>query len=189
WSCPGTVAESACHSSNVCLSTHSHFMFQHAGTEKSVFPLPEPQDLFQAAQVKFEDITKDIRKLKRDLTACEKDVHKVCANSSEEHLQPFQEKMEGFISDQRITENEQIETELCSESCVSDYFGSKPKAGEKEVAPSHVFMLWYEFCNDFKNTWIRQNKNISKEREEQGLAASLAPSLGPITHTHTHTLT
>lgn len=42
-------------------------MFQHAGTEKSVFPLPEPQDLFQAAQVKFEDITKDVRKLKRDL--------------------------------------------------------------------------------------------------------------------------
>uniref|UniRef100_A0A3B4TLE3 Si:ch1073-209e23.1 n=1 Tax=Seriola dumerili TaxID=41447 RepID=A0A3B4TLE3_SERDU len=46
------------------------------------------------------------------------------------------------------------------------YFGSKPKAGEKEVAPSHVFMLWYEFCNDFKNTWIRQNKNISKELKE-----------------------
>ena len=41
---------------------------QHAGTEKSMFPLPDPQDFFQAAQVKFEDITKDIRKLKRDLT-------------------------------------------------------------------------------------------------------------------------
>uniref|UniRef100_A0A3B4WZW1 Formin 1 n=1 Tax=Seriola lalandi dorsalis TaxID=1841481 RepID=A0A3B4WZW1_SERLL len=124
---------------------------EHAGTEKSVFPLPEPQDLFQAAQVKFEDITKDIRKLKRDLTACEKDVHKVCANSSEEHLQPFQEKMEGFISAGDFQD-------------MVSYFGSKPKAGEKEVAPSHVFMLWYEFCNDFKNTWIRQNKNISKER-------------------------
>lgn len=44
------------------------------------------------------------------------------------------------------------------------YFGIKPKSGEKEVAPSYVFMLWYEFCTDFKNTWIRQNKNISKER-------------------------
>lgn len=42
--------------------------FQHAGTEKSVFPMPETQDFFQAAQVKFEDLTKDIRKLKRDLT-------------------------------------------------------------------------------------------------------------------------
>lgn len=33
-----------------------------------MFPLPEPQDFLQAAQVKFEDLTKDIRKLKRDLT-------------------------------------------------------------------------------------------------------------------------
>lgn len=44
------------------------FWFQHAGTDKSVFPMPEPQDFFQAAQVKFDDLTKDIRKLKRDLT-------------------------------------------------------------------------------------------------------------------------
>lgn len=31
------------------------------------------------------------------LLACEKDVEKVCANSSDEHLQPFKEKMEGFV--------------------------------------------------------------------------------------------
>uniref|UniRef100_A0A8K9XAE9 Formin 1 n=1 Tax=Oncorhynchus mykiss TaxID=8022 RepID=A0A8K9XAE9_ONCMY len=42
---------------------------EHAGTDKSAFPLPEPQDFFLAAQVKFEDLTKDMRKLKRDLTA------------------------------------------------------------------------------------------------------------------------
>eukprot|EP00064_Thunnus_orientalis_P011684 superscaffoldBa00001710_g11715 len=71
---------------------------KHAGTDKSVFPMPEPQDFFQAAQVKFDDLTKDIRKLKRDLTACERDVQKVCTNSTEEHLQPFKEKMEGFVS-------------------------------------------------------------------------------------------
>ncbi|KAF7252066.1 Formin [Varanus komodoensis] len=40
---------------------------KEAGTDKSVFPLPEPQDFFQASQVKFEDIIKDLRKLKRDL--------------------------------------------------------------------------------------------------------------------------
>lgn len=32
------------------------------------------------------------------LPACEKDVQKVCANSSEENLQPFKDKMESFIS-------------------------------------------------------------------------------------------
>lgn len=41
---------------------------QDAGTDKSVFPLPEPQDFFLAAQVKFDDLFKDMRKLKRDLT-------------------------------------------------------------------------------------------------------------------------
>uniref|UniRef100_A0A4W5JM23 Uncharacterized protein n=1 Tax=Hucho hucho TaxID=62062 RepID=A0A4W5JM23_9TELE len=41
---------------------------ENAGTERSVFPLPEPQDVFLAAQVKFEDITKDLRQLRQDLT-------------------------------------------------------------------------------------------------------------------------
>lgn len=43
-------------------------MFQDAEPDKSVFPLPEPQDLFHAAQVKFEDLLKDLRKLKKELT-------------------------------------------------------------------------------------------------------------------------
>lgn len=36
-----------------------------------MFPLPEPQDLFLAAQVKFEDLSKDLRKLQRDLAGNE----------------------------------------------------------------------------------------------------------------------
>uniref|UniRef100_A0A8C5HCJ7 Formin-like n=1 Tax=Gouania willdenowi TaxID=441366 RepID=A0A8C5HCJ7_GOUWI len=120
---------------------------KHAGTEKSTFPLSEPQDFFQAAQVKFEDLTKDARKLKRDLTG-RSEVQKVCSNSSEEHLQPFKEKMESFIS----AGGSRLFDDMVS------YFGVKPKSGDKEVAPGYVFMLWYEFCNDFKNTWIRQSK-------------------------------
>ncbi|XP_070776194.1 formin-like [Enoplosus armatus] len=140
---------------------------KHAGTDKSVFPLPEPQDFFQAAQVKFDDLAKDIRKLKKDLTACEKDVQKVCASSSEEHLQPFMEKMEGFISaaqKEHSAEEYRLNAAQKSFQDTVSYFGVKPKSGEKEVAPSHIFMLWYEFCNDFKNSWVRQSKTISKER-------------------------
>lgn len=140
---------------------------EHAGTEKSVFPLPEPQDFFLAAQVRFEDLIKDIRKLKRELTACEKDVQRVCANSSDENLQPFREKMEAFLTtaqkdhaaeDDRLTAAQESFQDMVS------YFGLKPKSGEKDVAPNFVFMLWYEFCSDFKNTWNRESKNISKER-------------------------
>lgn len=140
---------------------------EHAGTEKSEFPLPEPQDFLQASQVKFDDLTKDIRKLKKDLAACEKNVQKVCENSSEEHLQPFKDKMEGFISTaqkEHSDEEELLNVAQKSFQDVVSYFGVKPKPGEQEVTTSHVFMLWYEFGNDFKNTWIRENKTISKER-------------------------
>jgi len=41
---------------------------QNAGTEKSIFPLPEPQDVFLSSQVKFDDLSKDLRKMYRDLT-------------------------------------------------------------------------------------------------------------------------
>lgn len=44
------------------------------------------------------------------------------------------------------------------------FFGLKPKAEEKEVTSGHFFMLWFEFCADFKARWKRENKIISKER-------------------------
>lgn len=140
---------------------------KHAGTDKSVFPLPEPQDFFQAAQVKFDDLTKDVKKLKRDLTACEKNVEKVCQNSSDEYIQPFKSKMEDFITaaqKDHMTEEDRLDTAQKRFLDVVRYFGLKAKTGEKEVTPNYIFMLWFEFCNDFKNTWKKQSKNISKER-------------------------
>ncbi|KTG41670.1 hypothetical protein cypCar_00031784 [Cyprinus carpio] len=125
------------------------------------------EDLFHAAQVKFEDLAKDLRKLKKELTACVKEVEQVCENSSEEHLQPFKDKMETFVSTAQSeyeTEDEQLQEAQKSFQDTVMYFGLRPKSGEKEVSPNFIFMLWYEFCNDFKSTWNRENKNISKER-------------------------
>ncbi|XP_062863973.1 formin-like [Trichomycterus rosablanca] len=138
-----------------------------AGTDKSIFPLPEPQDLFLAAQVKFEDLTKDMRKLKKDLTACEKDVDKVCANSSEEHLQPFKDKIDAFITtakEKYASEEDQLNAVQKSFQDMVAYLGVKPKSGEKEVAPNYIFLLWFEFCNDFKNVWKLESKIISQEK-------------------------
>uniref|UniRef100_A0A673H6Z5 FH2 domain-containing protein n=1 Tax=Sinocyclocheilus rhinocerous TaxID=307959 RepID=A0A673H6Z5_9TELE len=148
--------------------------------EKSVFPLPEPQDLFHAAQVKFEDLAKDLRKLKKELTACVKEVEQVCENSSEEHLQPFKDKMETFVS---TGEADIMLTDFPCFSCSFQemvmYFGLRPKSGEKEVSPSFIFMLWYEFCNDFKSTWNRENKKESGDEEDQRKQS------GEKTHKHT----
>lgn len=49
-----------------------HLCFcQDAGKEQCIFPLPDPQDLFQASQMKFEDFQKDLRKMKKDLRGTE----------------------------------------------------------------------------------------------------------------------
>ncbi|XP_071665443.1 formin-1 isoform X2 [Patagioenas fasciata] len=140
---------------------------KEAGTDKSIFPLPEPQDLFQASQVKFEDLIKDLRKLKRDLEASEKQMKLVCRESSEEHLQPFKDKLEEFFQkakEERKKEESSLENaQKCFEETVG-YFGIKPKPGEKEISPNYVFTVWYEFCSDFKTIWKRESKSISKER-------------------------
>ncbi|PKU46317.1 formin-1 [Limosa lapponica baueri] len=140
---------------------------KEAGTDKSIFPLPEPQDFFQASQVKFEDLIKDLRKLKRDLEASENQMKLVCRESSEEHLQPFKEKLEEFFQkakEERKKEESSLENaQKCFEETVG-YFGIKPKPGEKEITPNYVFTVWYEFCSDFKTIWKRESKSISKER-------------------------
>ncbi|XP_057199134.1 formin-2 isoform X2 [Triplophysa rosa] len=71
---------------------------EDAGKETCVYLLPEPHDLFQASQMKFEDFQRDLRKLRKDLNACSAETKKVCNVSSEQHLQPFKDKMEEFLT-------------------------------------------------------------------------------------------
>ncbi|XP_037358054.1 formin-1 isoform X3 [Talpa occidentalis] len=140
---------------------------QEAGTEKSVFPLPEPQDFFLASQVKFEDLIKDLRKLKRQLEASEKQMAVVCKESPREYLQPFKDKLEEFFQKaqkEHKMEESHLENAQKSFEATVGYFGMKPKSGEKEITPNYVFMVWYEFCSDFKTIWKRESKSISKER-------------------------
>uniref|UniRef100_A0A8C0PHS5 Formin 2 n=1 Tax=Canis lupus familiaris TaxID=9615 RepID=A0A8C0PHS5_CANLF len=138
--------------------------------EQCVFPLPEPQDLFQASQMKFEDFQKDLRKLKKDLKACEVEAGKVYQVSSKEHIQPFKENMEQFIIqakiDQEAEENSLTETHKCFLETTA-YFFMKPKIGEKEVSPNVFFSIWHEFSSDFKDFWKKENKLILQERVKE----------------------
>ncbi|KAI4876967.1 hypothetical protein NFI96_013284, partial [Prochilodus magdalenae] len=142
---------------------------EDAGRETCVYPLPEPQDLFQASQMKFDDFQRDLRKLRKDLNTCSSETEKVCAGSSVEHLQPFKNKMEKFLSLAR-TELEDQEKQLSGTQKsfveLSLFFSVKPKAGEKEVSPNTFFSLWHEFSTDFKELWKRENKRLLKERSD-----------------------
>ncbi|XP_016384671.1 formin [Sinocyclocheilus rhinocerous] len=149
------------------VSYYLRHLDKNAGTEKSIFPLPEPQDVFLSSQVKFDDLSKDLRKLNRDLTVCEKDVLTVCTNSSHEHVHPFKVKMDFFIGNAQkelITVEHQVISAHKSFCDLVEYFGLKPRSGEPEILPGHVFTLWFEFCSDFKIRWKRENKVISKQR-------------------------
>nr|XP_020459527.1 formin-like [Monopterus albus] len=149
------------------VSYYLHNVDKNAGTDQSTFPLPEPPDVFLAAQVNFDDLNTDLIQLGQDLTRCEKDIQKVCSNSPEEHLQPFKDKMEAFVLSAQKEQAEASCQLMTAQKSFKDlvlYFGLKPRTGEKEVTASHFFLLWFEFCADFKVRWKRENKNISKER-------------------------
>ncbi|EDL13214.1 formin 2, partial [Mus musculus] len=143
---------------------------EDAGKEQCVFPLAEPQELFQASQMKFEDFQKDLRKLKKDLKACEAEAGKVYQVSSAEHMQPFKENMEQFISQAKIDQESQeaalTETHKCFLETTAYYF-MKPKLGEKEVSPNVFFSVWHEFSSDFKDAWKKENKLILQERVKE----------------------
>ncbi|XP_018581599.2 formin-2 isoform X2 [Scleropages formosus] len=140
---------------------------EDAGKETCVYPLPEPQDLFQSSQMKFEDFQKDLRKLRKDLNACTTEAERVCGVSSEEHLQPFKDNMEAFLS-QAKTDLEAQEMQLMETHKIfldlTVFFSVKPKMGEKEVSPLTFFSVWHEFSTDFKDMWKRENKLILQER-------------------------
>uniref|UniRef100_A0A8C3AV79 FH2 domain-containing protein n=1 Tax=Cyclopterus lumpus TaxID=8103 RepID=A0A8C3AV79_CYCLU len=122
-----------------------------AGRETCVYPLPEPHDLFQSSQMKFEDFQKDLNRLKKDLRACTSEVEKVCKVSDEGNLQPFKDNMEDFLA-----QGEKVKREL--------FFSVKAKSGEKEPSPNTLFCVWHEFSSDFKDQWKKENKVILKER-------------------------
>ncbi|XP_071001883.1 formin-2-like [Oncorhynchus clarkii lewisi] len=140
---------------------------QDAGRETCLYPLPEPQDLFQASQMKFEDFQKDLTRLKKDLRACNTEVEKVCQVSSEDHLQPFKDKMEEFLS-QAKSELEVQETQLSDTHKLflelTVFYQVKAKMGEKEVSPHTFFSVWHDFSSDFKDLWKKENKMILQER-------------------------
>ncbi|XP_036403053.1 formin-2-like [Megalops cyprinoides] len=135
--------------------------------EEAGYPLPEPHDLFQASQMKFEDFQKDLRKLRKDLNACSAETERVCRDSTDHHLQPFKDRMEEFLCRAK-TELETEERQLAAVHTafleLTVFFSVKAKAGEKEVSPHTHFSVWHEFSTDFKDLWKKESKVILQER-------------------------
>uniref|UniRef100_A0A3B5B7I6 FH2 domain-containing protein n=1 Tax=Stegastes partitus TaxID=144197 RepID=A0A3B5B7I6_9TELE len=154
----------------VCLCVCLCVNHQDAGKETCVFPLPEPHDLFQASQMKFEDFQKDLLRLRKDLRACTSEVEKVCKMSDEENLQPFKDMMEicfiPCVTCYLLWRKLIVNLTICSVRFLelTVFFSVKAKSGEKEVSLNTFFCIWHEFSSDFKEQWKKENKAILKER-------------------------
>uniref|UniRef100_H2TD77 FH2 domain-containing protein n=1 Tax=Takifugu rubripes TaxID=31033 RepID=H2TD77_TAKRU len=143
------------------------YFYQNAGKETCVYPLPEPHDLFQASQMRFEDFQRDLVRLRKDIKACTSQVEKVCSSSDEENLQPFKGKMDTFLTQGG---HQMKHFQLFYEPMgvcfleLTVLFSVKAKSGEKEISPNSLFCIWHEFSSDFKDQWKKENKAILKER-------------------------
>uniref|UniRef100_A0A8C5SKV1 FH2 domain-containing protein n=1 Tax=Laticauda laticaudata TaxID=8630 RepID=A0A8C5SKV1_LATLA len=107
-----------------------------------------------------------LKNLLLDFASCETEAGKVCQFSLEEHIQPFKDNMDKFIS-QAKTDHEMEEKSLAETHKsfleTAAYFCMKPKMGEKEVSLNAFFSIWHEFSSDFKEFWKKENKLILQE--------------------------
>jgi formin 2 len=145
-----------------------------AGTAAAQCPLPEPCDINQAAEIKFEEVEGDIQKLSNQL----KDVHHLCesvvSKSEPEILQPFKDTMEQFIESANKSIEEQIEglTECQKRfESLTQFYGCKWKGSGEPMTPVDFFSMWTSLCTDFKEMWKREQQVVAKEKYEERRSA------------------
>ncbi|XP_060554062.1 uncharacterized protein LOC132715098 isoform X2 [Ruditapes philippinarum] len=141
---------------------------QDAGTDKVKYPLPDPSDLTQGCQVCFDELEKELRRIKKDFESAEERAEKVIKSAREHaYLQPFKDIMTAFFEkgkhdlieqEENLTDGKRLFQETVLFFCV------KPKSGDKEVTPEYFFSLWCTFCQDFKDHWKREEQKIIKQR-------------------------
>nr|CAD7594706.1 unnamed protein product [Timema genevievae] len=135
-------------------------------------PIPEPGDVDRAANVNFDDLSKDLQKLQTELKICETKTEKVITASTEENVQPFKQKMETFLTrakEQLSGEFENLDECKMKFKAAMVFYQYQPKGGIKpdEVDPKDFFFLWSPFCTDFKDIWKKEQQRIIKEKAQQ----------------------
>ncbi|XP_071490614.1 uncharacterized protein [Diadema antillarum] len=149
------------------VSCYVNKLEKESSPEGAVFPLPEPGKVSQAGLIKFDELEKDLRKIQRDLKGCETKADAVKKNSSEEHLQPFSDNMEKFITQAHediASENTRLQDTRESFNELVEWLCVKPKQGDKEVTPTYLFNLWAPLCRDFKDLWKKEQQMAAKKR-------------------------
>jgi formin 2 len=132
------------------------------------FPLPDPSDFNFVAQINFDELEKEIRKVKSEIGEVEKRIENILkCTGSDGGESLFKVRVNEFLTKARDECKEQEESfHKCKGKfqSVVKVFCVKPKAGDTEVTPEYFFSLWSAFCLDFKNSWKRETQKIAKKR-------------------------
>ncbi|CAC5400490.1 FMN2 [Mytilus coruscus] len=141
------------------------FDYDNAGTEKAILPLPDSSDISQGMQVNFDEIDKELKRIKKEFEAALKRSNKVIKHAHEDDLQPFKAVMEDFFEKGKNDLQEQDdsikEAKMMFDEIVI-YFCVKPKSGDKFVTPEYFFSSWSSFCGDFKQMWKKEQQKVLK---------------------------
>ncbi|XP_055636414.1 uncharacterized protein LOC129775564 isoform X2 [Toxorhynchites rutilus septentrionalis] len=130
-------------------------------------PVPDPGDLDRAVLVDFDDCKTQLNMLKSKTDECRRITEKVIAESAENSILTFKEKMDAFIgvAIKRI-EKQYRKLDECREIFIKTMIFYKfiPKSGAlEECKPELFFELWTPFSHDFKNIFKKEILNLSNE--------------------------
>ncbi|KAL8571981.1 hypothetical protein ACOMHN_057664 [Nucella lapillus] len=138
-----------------------------AGTENVKLPLPDPSDITQAGLVNFDDISKEMTRIRKDFELAESKAVVVLKKATPDTREPFESIMKAFFEKGKQDLADQQETVRECEKKFSEtilFFCAKPKSGDKEVTAEYFFSLWHSFCQDFKDHWKKEQQRITKLR-------------------------
>lgn len=149
-------------------------------------PLPDPSDFNFVAQVNFDELDKELRRVTNELKDIEERIEVVLKASGvasggsdetdtgssspsplESQNELFKTRVNEFL---RRAREEAKEQEEAFDKCKTKFkklitiYCIKPKPSENEVGPEYFFSLWGSFCLDFKDAWKREKQKLTKLR-------------------------
>jgi len=137
------------------------------GTPEAALPVPEPGDLEKCQNVDFEAERGECKRLQKELDMVKRNVDKIFKESPDDLKEPFNSRMGEFVEKAAASVTELTNhVEECARKFVEcmRFYKFTPKKGKLEdVKPADFFSVWYLFCEDYKNTWKKEQVRIQAE--------------------------
>lgn len=130
------------------------------------FPLPDPSDISFVAQTGFDELEKELKRVRNELKDIEQRVENVI-KQDESLNEPFKTKIYEFLKNaiNECTEQDESYTKCKLKfTKITNCYCVKPKGADSEVTLNYFFTMWASFILDFKEAWKKESQKVSKQR-------------------------